>query len=522
MRKTSLALSITTLCLFSTSCSSLSDRSFPSDGSNESDTISSKEDAINVVVKLTLTKTPSKTTYYVGEVFDPSGLVAEATWDDGFVETLDGESLSFPTTPLTAADKEVIGTYEGLTLSVPITVIDEQPYYIYAGSVTYSLSKWNELFPNQSATGRKENGADHLSIALKEGTTTTITLDDGQSLLDGTLDWTNFKSVTISGNGTLNVNMAAVSDAINANNLIIEEGATVNLEGASTSDKSGIKVLESMQINGKLAIHNFAYGQAVAQRGDGLDAYAIQISVGQNGLYEINGCKFGIYGWKSLEKTPTIQASGKLNINTTDTAIRFEDGLKAQIIFDNECTSSISSSTGRCIWNTSGAVYLRDSAKLTLTSPIATVTGIDAFIIGNGEDGNIQNGASLTATSIGTGNLIESYSGSRARTNKLVFNTTGNVVLNSAGGNGISFGNPGNSSSFFKLSCASFVGENLNYLFTTTRSLDQAIGVTYSYIAPNNKVTIRNCAGIFDSSNQALSGLLGEAFTSSTVNLENA
>jgi len=48
------------------------------------------------LVSITVTQNPIKTTYYVNETFDPSGLVVTAAYSDGTLEPVIGYSLSTP------------------------------------------------------------------------------------------------------------------------------------------------------------------------------------------------------------------------------------------------------------------------------------------------------------------------------------------------------------------------------------------------------------------------------------------
>lgn len=73
--------------------------------------------------KLTLKTEPTKLNYEVGETFDPTGMVIEATYNDYTTKELTSEEYTIDKTgPLTEADDKVIVSYNGLTLEIPIVV----------------------------------------------------------------------------------------------------------------------------------------------------------------------------------------------------------------------------------------------------------------------------------------------------------------------------------------------------------------------------------------------------------------
>lgn len=73
-----------------------------------------------------ITTEPTKTTYYEGETFDPTGMVVTATYDDGSDATVSGYTYS--TSPLTLDDEEIEISYteRGITKTTTqeITVIE--------------------------------------------------------------------------------------------------------------------------------------------------------------------------------------------------------------------------------------------------------------------------------------------------------------------------------------------------------------------------------------------------------------
>lgn len=97
-----------------TSCS-FSMREFPSIPET-----SSASEGVNVT-SVEVTKNPDKTSYYVGEVFDPTGMEIVATWSDGLTENIE-DVISYPKTPFVLGDTSVELSYENYKFEVPVVV----------------------------------------------------------------------------------------------------------------------------------------------------------------------------------------------------------------------------------------------------------------------------------------------------------------------------------------------------------------------------------------------------------------
>lgn len=77
------------------------------------------------MVSIAVTTEPTKTTYAIGDTFDPAGLVVTATFDSGKTEVLDNSELTFNPdtgTQLTAEDTSVTINYNELSCTQIITV----------------------------------------------------------------------------------------------------------------------------------------------------------------------------------------------------------------------------------------------------------------------------------------------------------------------------------------------------------------------------------------------------------------
>ena len=361
--------------------------------------------------------------------------------------------------------------------------------YIHAGSSYYSLGRWNQIFTNQTATVIDTEAGKELTIALKEGTTTNITASDGVSPLDGMLNFTLYNKVTVTGNGTLNVTYSTLQDGINANSFVIDEGATVNLTGFSTEDKSGIKVYKDLVINGSFNVNNFGYAQAIV----GDQSFKIRTIVGPNGKYSVNNCNFGIYAWASTKDYPLFEISGELEINTTDTCVNL---LKpGDFFYLGDAVATLTSETGYGMYCQQSSVILRDNADVTINSYKSAIRHFNNLIIGNGSDNanTTQNNASLKVSSYE--NVIQTYSSSS--NGRIVFNTTGEVLVKALNSEktGIQFSNK------------SQKGLTIKTTNMTIEGAFNAIGAwvaftsfatDYNYESPNNKLTLVNCQDIYN------------------------
>ena len=78
------------------------------------------------ISKIELVSLPTKTTYYTGEIFDPAGMVIEATYTNGNKQVIDQTKLQYKTSPLTIDDTTLTITYQDFTVELPITI---QPNY---------------------------------------------------------------------------------------------------------------------------------------------------------------------------------------------------------------------------------------------------------------------------------------------------------------------------------------------------------------------------------------------------------
>ena len=74
-----------------------------------------------VLTGIEITAAPTKTTYTVGETFDPTGMEITATYSNHHTEVITDYTID-KTEPLTISDEEVTISYQGFTATVKITV----------------------------------------------------------------------------------------------------------------------------------------------------------------------------------------------------------------------------------------------------------------------------------------------------------------------------------------------------------------------------------------------------------------
>ena len=84
-------------------------------------TVTPEEPPAKTLEKIEITKTPTKTTYTEGEVFDPTGMEVTATYSDNSQEIVTNYTYT-PTEALTTTTTLITVKYEGKTANLNITV----------------------------------------------------------------------------------------------------------------------------------------------------------------------------------------------------------------------------------------------------------------------------------------------------------------------------------------------------------------------------------------------------------------
>lgn len=427
--------------------------------------------------------------------------------------------------------------------------------YIHAGTSYYSLNRWNELFPNQEAdfSVSEETGNKTLTITLNGDT--TVTAESGGAL-DGQLDLMLYDSVVVTGNGELTVEYAAEIDGIEAWNLEIQEGATLNLIGFNETRKTGFKVYGTLQIDGTANVTKYGYAVGFNADKDGSSDKTFALNIGATGELNIDQARDGIHVWGTPTGGCRFNISGKLNIDADEDAMQFEtqvftyfkdnarvtlnavgagiynhdeNGSKNpdnRFWFQNtaEVTITTTQGCGIKLGNT-GRIYVQDSSKLNIEAGSSGINGYQILCVCDGNQDNYsKNNASLIVKShgltSGTHAMTSNVNPIGARGNDwcaTLFNTDGEVLiekLGTRGSTGIHLGGKKSSDLHFRLLCSNM----------TIKNCSNAIGcwvaanfkLTYTYDGNYSKLNVVDCNNII---NNDASSTIKNKFTSSTVNV---
>ncbi len=141
---------------------------------------------------------PTKTEYYVGDVFNATGLVVKVNMSDHTVRDVTGYTLSTPDMS-TVGEKTVTVTYNGFTASFKINVV-EKPVYNYTFSInapaatevangeSATLSaKVEGTYPEGTSVKWTANNANFTVTNNADGTATVVATGVGSTTFTATL-----------------------------------------------------------------------------------------------------------------------------------------------------------------------------------------------------------------------------------------------------------------------------------------------------------------------------------------------
>ena len=184
------------------------------------------------IFKIELESLPTKTTYYAGEIFDPTGMVIEATYTNGNKQVIDQTKLQYKTTPLTIDDTTLTITYQDFTVELSITIQPNHTVSDYS-----NLQSEIDSAANNSVI-RLANGIFKTSIVIN------IPLSKNLTIL-------SLKNTTINSSGVIfnliddseesgslrliNLTLNTTSFAITGDNLT---DFTINLENTMINQKN--------------------------------------------------------------------------------------------------------------------------------------------------------------------------------------------------------------------------------------------------------------------------------------------
>ena len=112
-----------------------------------------KDDDKPELKRLVLVRNPSKTEYLVGEAFDPMGVLIKAVFTDGSELPLPIADLTYPKQALTEADTEITIEYQGLTVTVNITIEKYPVKIITSDAAVYRMEAENTDLTKYELTG---------------------------------------------------------------------------------------------------------------------------------------------------------------------------------------------------------------------------------------------------------------------------------------------------------------------------------------------------------------------------------
>lgn len=433
------------------------------------------------------------------------------------------------------------------------TVYEE---YIHAGSSYYSLNRWNELFPEAQATA--VDGV--LTINLSGNT--TVTAESGGAL-DGQLDLMLYDSVVVTGNGELTVEYAAEIDGIEAWNLEIQDGATLNLIGFNETRKTGFKVYGTLQIDGTANVTKYGYAVGFNADKDGSSDRTFALNIGATGKLNIDQARDGIHVWGTPTGGCRLNISGKLDIDANEDAMQFEtqvftyfkdnarvtlnavgagiynhdeDGNKTpdnRFWFQNTAEVTITTTQGCGIkLGNIGRIFIQDSSKLSIEAGSSGINGYLALCVCDGNQDNYT----MNHTSL----IVKSYgltSGTHAMTNNVnpigargndwcatLFNTDGEVLiekLGTTGSTGVHLGGKNGTKSskvdiHFRMLCTNMTIKNCSNAIGCWATSYVNFKFTYTYNGDYSKLNVVDCNNIINSD---ASSTIKNSFTSSTVNV---
>lgn len=162
--------------------------SFNSGPSSNSSHVFNDEEDEPYVQELRLVSPPTKTTYNAGDVFDPSGILLEATWshvDDetgkNIVEELGPYDINYSKEPLTEDATKVTVSYENKSIDIPIEIkniaVTELVILVQPNMINFSV---NDKFTLEGMI---------LQVTFEDGTKRT--LESGYTVTENGKDITS-------------------------------------------------------------------------------------------------------------------------------------------------------------------------------------------------------------------------------------------------------------------------------------------------------------------------------------------
>lgn len=325
-----------------------------------------------IVTGIEITTLPTKISYKKGDVFDDSGLIVKATYDDGTTKEITGYTLSSPDMT-SAGEKTITVTYQEKTAAFTITVYD-----IVSIKVKEYFGNISSFFIGDENTGQYRYAAKSLTAIYGNGEEETIPYGKfTETSVDTSKEGTYYTTVSYDGKETRNPYTVYGSPFTIATGYPDKESATATLDLSTgicaitgtgqigtpfNSPRSFGEKVKELKINeGITGIYSFTLCSNITLleipstveelTESDLPIYGITGILGSGystATIEINAKKDSIAGspWGQTKATIIwVAKPEKLNIETLPTQTRYMtgdtlslDGLKCNILYSNKKT----------------------------------------------------------------------------------------------------------------------------------------------------------------------------------------
>ena len=223
-----------------------------------------------IVTGIEITTLPTKISYKKGDVFDDSGLIVKATYDDGTTKEITGYTLSSPDMT-SAGEKTITVTYQEKTATFAITVYD-----IVSIKVKEYFGNISSFFIGDENTGQYRYAAKSLTAIYGNGEEETIPYGKfTETPVDTSKEGTYYTTVSYDGKETRNPYTVYGSPFTIATGYPDKESATATLDLSTgicaitgtgqigtpfNSPRSFGKKVKELKINeGITGIHRFEF-----------------------------------------------------------------------------------------------------------------------------------------------------------------------------------------------------------------------------------------------------------------------
>lgn len=325
-----------------------------------------------IVTGIEITTLPTKISYKKGDVFDDSGLIVKATYDDGTTKEITGYTLSSPDMT-SAGEKTITVTYQEKTAVFTITVYD-----IVSIKVKEYFGNISSFFIGDENTGQYRYAAKSLTAIYGNGEEETIPYGKfTETSVDTSKEGTYYTTVSYDGKETQNPYTVYGSPFATTTGYPDKKSATATLDldtGVCTitgTEQVGTpfnvprsfseRIKELIISEGITGIYSFTLCSNITLleipstveelTENDLPIYGITGILGSGystATIEINAKKDSIAGspWGQTKATIIwVAKPEKLNIETLPTQTRYMtgdtlslDGLKCNILYSNKKT----------------------------------------------------------------------------------------------------------------------------------------------------------------------------------------